>query len=163
MKPLFGRRDALVATSCVRHSGLREDLLAAPKILMRLAMTASAWGILPYVAFNTGLIAFHEGSIIHMSKLEWAILTAVLSLVLWLGSAMILAVSAFTTGNNAWLFVPLALAVFTGFALMLVPYSWTDLFDPFELVLGTWVFWVGVLSTILFLLLGKWNASPEVH
>jgi hypothetical protein len=123
-------------------------------------MAAAALATLPYVAINVGLILFREGSIIHMSKLEWAIFTAISSLILWAGSATILAVSAFVTKHVAWLSAPLALLVFTGIAAWLQPGFWTDLFDPVLNGFGYYVFVVGVLSTVSVLIL-NWMATPE--
>ena len=129
----------------------------------RIAISASAWAILPYLTYNVGLIIFHEGSIIHMSKLEWAIFTAVSSLVLWLGSAAILAVAAMVTRNNAWLSAPLALLAFTGIALKLLPYGWTGIFDPFEYGFGAWLFWTGILAIFLFHVLGRRRAARAMR
>lgn len=134
---------------------------AARQPSARIAIAASALATFPYVAFNVGLIIFHEGSIVHMSKFEWAIFTALSSLVLWLGSATILAVSAIVTQNNAWHSTSLALLVFVGIEGMILPGSWTGLFDPVEYGFGSWVFAVGVLSTVSVLIL-KWMATPEV-
>ena len=83
------------------------------------------------------------------------------SLVLWLGSAAILAVSAIVTRHNAWLSMPLALLVFTGIALTILDGPWTRLFDPFEYGFGSWVFVIGVMSTACVLIL-EWMATPEV-
>lgn len=135
--------------------------MAARRLSARIAITAAALATFPYLAYNVGLIMFHEGSIIHMSKLEWAIFTALSSLVLWLGSATILAVSAIVTKNNAWLSVPLALLVFVGIAMMILSGSWTRLFDPVQYGFGSWVFVAGILSTICVLIL-EWMATPEV-
>jgi len=139
----------------------REDLLAAWKPAARIAVAASALAVFPFVAVNVGVIATAEGSILHMAPGEWAIITAVLAVFLWLESALILAVSAYATRNNLWLSTPLALLVFTGIAAWLQPGLWTDFFDPVIHGIGYWVFVTGAVSTICVPLL-KWLTTPGV-
>jgi hypothetical protein len=160
-----GRNEAFPTHLRTTHSrgiiAFGEDLLAARRRYVRIAMAASALATLPYLVFNVGVIVTAEGSIVHMAPGEWAIFTAVSSVVLWLECATILAVSAIVTRHNPWLSTPLALLIFTGIAVQLVPYSWTGIFNPLEYGFGSWVFLTGILSTICVLLL-KWMAKPEV-
>lgn len=126
-----------------------------------IAIAASALAVFPYVLFNIGLIASARGSIVHMAPGEWAIVAAVLSLFLWLGSAAVFTLSAVLTRHQVWLSAPLALLVFIAFAAWLEPDFRTDPFDPGEHGLGYWVFVQGVLSTFGVLLLA-WLRTPEV-
>jgi hypothetical protein len=82
----------------------------------------------------------------------------VTSLLLWLSTAAVLAVAGRVTEDKPGFFALLALLAFGALGLTLQPYGWSGLFAPFELVFGAWVFWGGVLATILALLLGKWRA-----
>jgi len=136
--------------------------LAARRLTAGIAIAGSAFATLPYVVFNLGVIASTEGSIVHMAPAEWAIFTAVSSLVLWLGSAAIVVLSSIATRHNAWLSTPLAMVVFAGIATLLDPGFWPRLFEPDENGFGYWVFVAGALSPICALLL-KWMAKPDVR
>jgi hypothetical protein len=100
---------------------------------------------MPYLAVNVSWIISVTGSIIHMSKAEWAIWTLVSTLGLWLVCAAVLAVSAIMAKNNAWLSAALSLIVFAGAGTAIEPHLWAY---PLDYSIGLWLVVTGLLSVI---------------
>jgi hypothetical protein len=137
--------------------------------LRRRYLTAPTLAVLPYLAFNVWWIISATGSIVHMSKAEWAIWTMVSTLGLWLVCAAVLAVSGFLTKNNAWLSAALSLTVFVGVGIAISPYIWDAivepenaphlweslLFQPFDNGIGPSLVVTGLLSVIFVVVLAR--------
>jgi len=116
-------------------------------------LAVSALGVLPYFAVNVGLILFHKGSIIHMSKPEWAIFTALITPVMWLVFAVVLGLSAVLARAKWLLFAVLCAGMFSALATLIEPGFWKMLFllAPTEQGVAYWVLVGGILSTLIAL------------
>lgn len=115
------------------------------------AIVAAALAATPYFFLNLGLIAFHRGSIIHMSKGEWTVWTAASTLGLVVESVVVIAVSAALTRKASWMFAPTAIGIFAALATAIQPSFWPTLLRPSDAGIAYWVFLIGVLTTVLAL------------
>ena len=131
----------------------------APQSILRFSFMAAALSTIPYLAINLGQIVIHDGSFIHLSKLEALMLTAVLGCAIWVGAAVVLAVCAWLTRGQRLLFGAAATAVFAAWATAVEPRFWSSFFDILNGGLAEWIFWTGAIATLLSLVFGEREGS----
>lgn len=113
-----------------------------------------ALGVVPYSGVNIGMILFHKASIIHMSKAEWMIFTAITTPMMWLVYATVLGASALLAQAKWWLFAGLCMGMFSALATAVEPAFWRMLFliGPTEQSVAYWVLVGGMFSTLVALI-----------
>jgi RsiW-degrading membrane proteinase PrsW (M82 family) len=132
---------------------------------MRQLLVSCAVGVIPFFAANIGIIAFHKGSIIHMSKLEWALWTILTSVAMWLVLATFLCLIAFVSRGKRWLFGSLCAVLLCGLPPFIQPHFWSWQFwsvDPLEEP-AFWLLVAGSVSTVVALCFAKRRSMLIAH
>jgi hypothetical protein len=124
-------------------------------------MLSAALATFPYFAINIAQVAIHDGSFIHFSKQEALKLTAVLGLVLWIGTTIILAICAWSAHGGRSLYCFAATAVFAILATAVDARFWVRLFDLLNNGFAEWIFRTGVTATVLSLLAWARAGGPS--
>lgn len=104
---------------------------------------------LPFITTEATVIASHEGPFLHFTKLDAAVLTLFISMLLCLASLGIMLTTKIVLKAlhlRTGLFVPISfLLVLTG-ATLLGPNVWSNLMSPF--ITSSYGFWVLVTGTM---------------
>lgn len=118
----------------------------ASEFARRVAIT-SALGTAPFAAVQVHELIVANGSIIHMSKAEWAVFTLVAALALWLATAAVLAAAAVLGRGSALVAAALAAAAFAAAGTALEPGLWRGFLRPLDNGLGYWIVVGGLIAT----------------
>jgi hypothetical protein len=130
---------------------------------MRQLLLTCAVGVFPFFAANIGIIAFHKGGIIHMTKLELALMTVVGSVAMWLVLAAVLCLLAFVSAGKRWLFGSLCGLLLYGLPPFIEPHFWSWEFwsiDPLDEP-AVWLLVCGIASSLVALYFAKPPAALD--